>query len=155
MWWLCFIITWQLLFNSLRANDAYMHQQPRTSLVQIKASRLFGAKPLSEPMLEYCQWDPWEHKLQFDFNRNLYIFIWKKHLKMSSGKCQPICFDLNVLMGFRPCTQLSAVCDWVLNFIISTKLCCTNGSKSWTQLMWCPTDRWYGTDLCTSIFFFS
>ena len=32
-------------FNSLRPSDAY--------LVQIMACRLIGAKPLSEPMLEY------------------------------------------------------------------------------------------------------
>ena len=30
------------------------------SLVQIMARRLDGAKPLSEPMLEYCYLDPWE-----------------------------------------------------------------------------------------------
>ena len=36
-----------------------MHQcQPRPSLVQITACRLFGDKPLSEPMLDYCQLDP-------------------------------------------------------------------------------------------------
>ena len=30
------------------------------SFVQIMACRLAGAKPLSEPMLEYCYLDPWE-----------------------------------------------------------------------------------------------
>ena len=34
-----------------------MPQQPRPSLVQIMACSLFGGKPLSEPMLEYCQLD--------------------------------------------------------------------------------------------------
>ena len=38
------------------------------------ACRLVGAKPLSEPMLEYCQLDPWD-KLQRNFNQNSYIFI--------------------------------------------------------------------------------
>ena len=42
------------LFNSLRPNDAYMHQENRPSLLQIMACCLFGAKPLSVPMLEYC-----------------------------------------------------------------------------------------------------
>ena len=32
-----------------------------TTLVQIMACRLIGAKPLSEPMLDYCQLDPCEH----------------------------------------------------------------------------------------------
>ena len=47
-----------LRVNSLRPNDAYMRHQPRPSLVQIMASRLFGSKLLSESMLHYCQLDP-------------------------------------------------------------------------------------------------
>ena len=31
------------------------------TLLQVMACRLFGAKPLSEPMLPYCQLDPMEH----------------------------------------------------------------------------------------------
>ena len=38
------------------------------------ACRLIGAKPLSEPMLEYCWLDPW-NKLQWNFNRNSESFI--------------------------------------------------------------------------------
>ena len=38
----------------------YMRQKPTPPLVQIMVCRLFDAKPLSEPMLEYCQLDPWE-----------------------------------------------------------------------------------------------
>ena len=45
-------------FNSLRPSDAYMSQLTRPSLVQIMACRLVGAKPLSEPMLEYCYFKP-------------------------------------------------------------------------------------------------
>ena len=37
-----------------------MRHQPRRSLVQIIACHLAGHKPLSEPMLENCQLDPWE-----------------------------------------------------------------------------------------------
>ena len=37
-----------------------MHHQTMKSLVRIMACRLAGAKPLSEPMLEYCSLDPWE-----------------------------------------------------------------------------------------------
>ena len=43
-----------LIINSLRPRDAYMRQETRPPLLQIMACRLFGAKPLSEPMLEYC-----------------------------------------------------------------------------------------------------
>ena len=46
------------LINSLRPIDAYMCQQYGPSLVQIVACHLFGAKPLSEPMVEYWSLDP-------------------------------------------------------------------------------------------------
>ena len=36
------------------------HHQPRPSLVQIMACHLFSTKPLSEPMLHYCQLGPQE-----------------------------------------------------------------------------------------------
>ena len=35
-----------------------MRQWTRSTLVQVMACRLFGAKPLPEPMLPYCQLDP-------------------------------------------------------------------------------------------------
>ena len=35
----------------------------RWALVQIMACRLFGTKPLSKPILGYCQLDPWEHQI--------------------------------------------------------------------------------------------
>ena len=43
--------------NSLRPSDAYMRRKPRPSLIQMMACRLFGAKPLSEPMLHCCKFD--------------------------------------------------------------------------------------------------
>ena len=48
------------LVNSFRPSATCTRRQTRTSLVQILACRLFGAKPLSEPVLEYCEFDPWE-----------------------------------------------------------------------------------------------
>ena len=45
-------------FNSSPPSAAYMHQWIRSALVKIKACRLFGTKPLSKPMLDYCQLDP-------------------------------------------------------------------------------------------------
>ena len=49
-WWIKTYTT----FNSLRPSDAYMRRWTGSSLAQIMAWRLFCAKPLSEPMLEYC-----------------------------------------------------------------------------------------------------
>ena len=44
------------------------------SLFQVMASRLVGAQPLSEPMLENCQFDL-GNQLQWNFNLNSNIFI--------------------------------------------------------------------------------
>ena len=44
-------------FNSSTPGAAYMHQWNGSALVQIMARRLFGAKPLSKPMLGHCQLD--------------------------------------------------------------------------------------------------
>ena len=44
--------------NSSPPSAAYMHQWIGSPLVQIMACRLFDTKPLSEPMLDYCQLDP-------------------------------------------------------------------------------------------------
>ena len=46
------------------------------------ACHLVDAKPLSEPMLEYCHLDPWKQTLI-----EIETFSFKKmHLNMSSGK---------------------------------------------------------------------
>ena len=63
---LCFSSLFQVKIlqpNSWRPSDAYMHQYNIhvPTLLQIMACHLFGAKPLSEPMLPYCQLDPKEH----------------------------------------------------------------------------------------------
>ena len=55
-------------------SDAYMRRQSRPPLFQIIAFRLYCTKPLSEPMLEYCQLDA-EEQSSIKFNHNLNIFI--------------------------------------------------------------------------------
>ena len=73
--------------NSMRPRDVYMRQKIRPSLGKIMACRRISAKPLSEPMLDYCQLDLWEHILTF----------WLKNVfKMSSGKWRLFCLGLNV-----------------------------------------------------------
>ena len=60
------------------------------------ACRLFGTKPLSEPILACCQLDPKEHvsmKLYLKYQKFSFI---KMHLKMSV-KCRPFCRSLSVL----------------------------------------------------------
>ena len=57
--WGCSSDNWATLrqINSLRLSDTHMCQYNIWTLVQIMACRLFGAKPLSEPMLSYYQLD--------------------------------------------------------------------------------------------------
>ena len=59
-----------------------MHRWTGSALFQIMACRLDGAKPLSEPMLTYCQWDPKEH-----ISRKFYL----KFKCFHSRKCIWIC----------------------------------------------------------------
>ena len=65
------------------------------------ACRLIGAKPLSEPMLEFC----WIWPLGTDFSEisiGTLTFSFKKmRLKVSSAKWRPFCLGLNVLMNHR------------------------------------------------------
>ena len=69
---------------------AYMHQWIGSTLVQIMACRLFDAKPLSKPMLDYCQL-----ALRKNFSETLvknWTFSFRKmHLIMPSAKCRPFC----------------------------------------------------------------
>ena len=44
--------------NSSPPSDVCMRQWIGAALVKIMASHIFGAKPLSESMLGYCQLDP-------------------------------------------------------------------------------------------------
>ena len=46
--------------NSSSPRAAYMRQWNGSLLVQIMAWRLFSAKPLSKPMLRYCQLNPYK-----------------------------------------------------------------------------------------------
>ena len=49
------------LINLLRPGDACIHHRIRPPLIQIMVCRLFGAKPLSEPMQDYFQLDTCKH----------------------------------------------------------------------------------------------
>ena len=89
---------------------AYMHQWIGTALVQIMACRLFGVKPLSKPMLGYCQLDayeqtsapPWSTRENNQFMR--YIF-W------DCGGC----FDFEARRRAEECqfrTLVNPECRW-------------------------------------------
>ena len=65
-----------------------MRQWIGSALVQITACRLFGAKPLSETMLGYCQPDL-RNKLQWNFNQITKLSIHENAYKISSLKRRP------------------------------------------------------------------
>ena len=73
--------------NSSPPSAAYMCQCTVSTLVQIMACRLYVAKPLSEPMLDYYQLDTWEQS-SVKFYSKYKIFhswkcIWKYRLRNS------------------------------------------------------------------------
>ena len=53
----------------LRTYDAYMRHWTGSSVVQIMACRLCGAKPLPAPMLTHCQLDHWKQNVTENSNR--------------------------------------------------------------------------------------
>ena len=60
--------------NPHSPSTAYMCQWIRSALVQIMACRLFGAKPLSKPMLFIVNWTL-RNKIGWNFNKNTKRFI--------------------------------------------------------------------------------
>ena len=53
--------------NSSSPSAAYMRHSIGSALVQVMACRLFGAKPIPEPIRPCCQLDPWEQtSMQFE-----------------------------------------------------------------------------------------
>ena len=46
--------------DSSSQSATHMCQWTGPALAQVMACHLFGAKPLPEPTLTYCQLDPWE-----------------------------------------------------------------------------------------------
>ena len=68
-----------------------VHQWTGSALVQVMSCHLFGAKPLPEPMLTYCQLDSWE-QISVKFESEFHHFhsrkcIWNCRLP----KWQPFC----------------------------------------------------------------
>ena len=75
--------------NSLRLSDSYMHQWTRPSLVQIMACRLFGTKPLSEPMLTKLSFGHLRNKIQWNFiTIKTYLFMHYSDVIMDTMESQ-------------------------------------------------------------------
>ena len=88
-----FILTpsWNILPLLTSPSAAYLHQSSGSAMVQIMACRLFGAKPLPEPMLVYCQLDSWE-QISVEFKSDFYHFTSRKFIwNCRLPKWQPFC----------------------------------------------------------------
>ena len=78
-----FTIWFCSIFNSSPPSAAYIRQWTGLVLVQIMACRLDGAKPLSEPLLTYCQLDPKEHISITFYSKLKYLHSRKMRWNMS------------------------------------------------------------------------
>ena len=68
-------------------------------MVWTMAWRLFGAEPLSKPILGYCQLDPQEQTL-VEFNKKQNFSFTNMLVKMSSAKWRPFCSGGNGVGGW-------------------------------------------------------
>ena len=139
------------VFNSLKPSDAYMHQQTKPPLIQIMARHLFSAKPLSEPMLIYCQLVPSEINFS-ETSMEIKTFSFKKmHLKMLSGKWRSFCLTLKLVKSshcnsFEVWTPINFICRFlVFRWIAKTSL--TYRVPGWQPQQWLPVDMLHYT--CT------
>ena len=80
-----------IVINSYPPSAAYIRQWTGSALVQVMACRLFGAKPLPEPMLAYCQLDSWE-QISVKFESEFHHFHSRKCIwNCGLSKWQPFC----------------------------------------------------------------
>ena len=90
---------------------AYMHQWIRWAWVKIIACRLFGTKPLSKPILGYCQLDPYE-QTSVKFQSKYYFVINENASEniviLSRGR-----WVKDILFGNR--NRFSPLAYWVVN----------------------------------------
>ena len=73
------------IINSFPPSAAYMRQWTASALLQIMACRLFGAKPLSKPMIGYCKVDPYkQNSVKFQSKYKTFRSrkcVWKDRLR--------------------------------------------------------------------------
>ena len=87
-----------------------MRRWSGSALVHIMACRLFGAKPLSKPVLEFPHLGTKE-QTSVKFNQNIKISFTKMRLKITSAKSRPFCpaGDELTLVGYFRSRHLFAL----------------------------------------------
>ena len=103
------------------------------------ACRLVGAKPLSEPMLEYC-WLTIRNKLQWNLYRNSHIFI--QEIAFENVVCEMASFYLGLNVLIKPLFKL--LHGWVItqhtsdmSNVLYTLLLCISMKHSSACLVLC------------------
>ena len=82
-------LTISFMVYSSPPSATYMRRWTGSALVQAMTCCLFGAKPLPEPVLTYCQLDPWKKTSVKVESKNCSFM--KMRLKLSSAKWRPFC----------------------------------------------------------------
>ena len=93
------------------SSAAYMHLWIRSALVQIMTCRLIGAKPLSEPMLGYCQLD----------RRNKLLIIFQFKYKLFIDENLPKWWPFSLGKGELKHILILPMCFWV-TLLVPTKI---------------------------------
>ena len=107
-------MTHDYLVYPLRSGDAFVCHWSGSSLVQVMACRLFGAKPFTWTngailSIGHLGTNFGEFYLKFKH------FRWiKMHSKMSSAKWRPFCLGLDVVSPFFVNKQGCRICCWFL-----------------------------------------
>ena len=94
----------QVIINSLRLSDVYLRHQISPSLAEIMACHLFSTKPLSAPVLYYCQLDSWE---QTSVKLYLKLSFKKIHLEVSAILSWPQCVNWTSVYQVSGCHMVS------------------------------------------------
>ena len=95
---------------------------PQTSLVQIMACCLSGAKPLPELMLEYCWLWTLENQIRWNLNLNLYISIQENAFEIV--RIGPCIGRLLPQTAITYSEQVFAI-KYALGFVVITFCCIT------------------------------
>ena len=112
--------------------------------------RLVGAKPLSEPVLQYCHLEPKEHN-SVEFHLKSLSFHWRKmHLNMLSAKClmMAVLSQSQWVKSLRPSDAIlwqksgSTLCQvmFFASLVLSHDLNHCWLSISWTLRNWTNTE---------------
>ena len=141
--------------NSSYPNTAYMRQWTGSTLVQVTACRLFGAKPLPEPMLTYCHLDPYEQtsvklKSKYKILISFEIIVCEIADNLTRGRWVKWLRSIGVVRKYPPIPahqthltlksgEISRVRDLFLGCVISLKFGTEHGSDTVVLFAKCQT----------------